>query len=444
MATAQELNADLTRAMKELQADEQFKHAMISMYVVDNRTNKIIFEKNSEIGLAPASCQKVITSASAFEILKNDYRNKTSIEYDGEIKGHSLLGNIYINASGDPTLGSWRWKQTSTDSILQKILLAFQKDSIKSVQGGLWTNEGKFETQATPNGWTWDDIGNYYGAGARALNWHENQYDMILKPGMSEGSDVKVIATIPELSQVEIVNELKTGKQRSGDQSVIYLPEDGKTAYIRGTIPVVNDSFVISGSMPNAAMTFNRELKILLHENGISFRNYSKPTDAHKELISFISPSLDSINYWFLKRSVNLYGEAFVKTIAYEKTGKGSTEAGLKLIKDLWEKQGIDRSSLHIIDGSGLSPANRVTTHALVQVMQYAKQQSWFPSFYLALPELNGIKMKDGYIGGVRSFTGYITSKWGNEYTFSFIVNNFDGSAGTVREKMWKVLDILK
>ena len=52
--------------------------------------------------------------------------------------------------------------------------------------------------------------------------------------------------------------------------------------------------------------------------------------------------------------------------------------------------------------------------------------------------------MKDGYISGVRAFTGYVKSKDGNEYTFSFIANNFDGSAGTVREKMWKVLDILK
>ena len=52
--------------------------------------------------------------------------------------------------------------------------------------------------------------------------------------------------------------------------------------------------------------------------------------------------------------------------------------------------------------------------------------------------------MKSGYIGGVRSYTGYVKSKTGTEYTFAFIINNFDGSPGTVREKMWKLLDILK
>jgi len=50
----------------------------------------------------------------------------------------------------------------------------------------------------------------------------------------------------------------------------------------------------------------------------------------------------------------------------------------------------------------------------------------------------------NGYINGVRSYTGYIKSKSGTEYTFSFIVNNFDGNPGTVREKIWKILDMLK
>jgi D-alanyl-D-alanine carboxypeptidase/D-alanyl-D-alanine-endopeptidase (penicillin-binding protein 4) len=133
-----------------------------------------------------------------------------------------------------------------------------------------------------------------------------------------------------------------------------------------------------------------------------------------------------------------------VKTIAYEKTKSGTTDNGVKIIRDFWSKKGIERSSLKIIDGSGLSPANRVTTATLVAIMQYAKDQNWFSSFYYDLPEINGIKMKDGYINGVRSYTGYIKNKEGMEYTFSFIVNNFDGSPSTVREKMWKVLDILK
>jgi serine-type D-Ala-D-Ala carboxypeptidase/endopeptidase (penicillin-binding protein 4) len=109
-----------------------------------------------------------------------------------------------------------------------------------------------------------------------------------------------------------------------------------------------------------------------------------------------------------------------------------------------WQARGILPAALKITDGSGLSPQNRVTAKALVTVMQYARGRDWFAVFYNALPLMNGITMKDGYINGVRSYTGYIKSKSGTNYTFCFMVNNFDGSPATVREKMWKVLDILK
>jgi D-alanyl-D-alanine carboxypeptidase/D-alanyl-D-alanine-endopeptidase (penicillin-binding protein 4) len=226
-------------------------------------------------------------------------------------------------------------------------------------------------------------------------------------------------------------------------------------AFIRGTIPAGSDSFSILGSIPNPGYQFAyffaeklRENKIIVpysssyNELGLYKKDF--PLKEIKKFYTILSPTLDSINYWFLKKSINLYGEAFVKTIAYEKLKFGSTDSGIAIIKNFWKQKGIEPSALNIMDGSGLSPANRVTTNALVTVMQYAQQQKWFASFYNALPEMNGIKMKDGYINGVRSYTGYIKSKTGNEYTFSFIVNNFDGSPSTVREKMWKVLDILK
>ncbi|MEJ7675376.1 MAG: hypothetical protein WKF59_22375 [Chitinophagaceae bacterium] len=57
---------------------------------------------------------------------------------------------------------------------------------------------------------------------------------------------------------------------------------------------------------------------------------------------------------------------------------------------------------------------------ALVAIMQYADKQKWFSSFYYDLPEINGIKMKDGYINGVRSYTGYIKNKQGTRLYIFF------------------------
>lgn len=130
--------------------------------------------------------------------------------------------------------------------------------------------------------------------------------------------------------------------------------------------------------------------------------------------------------------------------MGFEKQGFGSTSKGLETVKYFWSQRGIERPAINIIDGSGLSPQNRVTTDALVKVMQYAQSRSWFNSFYHSLPEINGVRMKSGSIGGARSYTGYIKSKDGNQYTFAFIINNYSGSANETVRKMWGVLDVLK
>lgn len=145
------------------------------------------------------------------------------------------------------------------------------------------------------------------------------------------------------------------------------------------------------------------------------------------------SPRLDSINYWFLRKSINLYGEALVTTLG-----------GVSVLQDFWAGRGIEKSALHIQDGSGLSPQNRVTTDALVKVLLYAKGRPWYGSFYNALPVFNNMHMKSGSVGGARSFSGYQTGSDGKQYAFSIIVNNYDGTSGDIIKELYKVLDSLK
>jgi D-alanyl-D-alanine carboxypeptidase/D-alanyl-D-alanine-endopeptidase (penicillin-binding protein 4) len=449
---AQSVSQKLEVTINKLQADSQCKHATISLFVVESKTGKIIFDRNSQTGLAPASCQKVITATTAFELLGKDYTYKTTLGYDGKIDDGILNGSIYITGSGDPTLGSWRYASTKENIVLTEFKNAIRQNNIKQIKGLVLADDRMWGTQRTPDGWIWQDIGNYYGAGASALNWRENQYDLILRSGKKIGDSVKIFSTRPKfLPGIHLINELTAAEKGSGDNSYIYLAPDAETGFVRGTIPLNEDSFVISGAMPDggkllASTIFNDIApgKIYPDNNTNYLKGKNKWHQPSTIFYTHTSPPLDSIMFWFLKRSINLYGEALIKTIGYEKSKTGTTDAGVKVIHNVWSKKGIENSSLKIIDGSGLSTANRVTTNALVTVMQYAKDQNWFSSFYYDLPEINGIKMKDGYINGVRSYTGYIKNKEGFEYTFSFIINNFDGSATSVREKMWKVLDILK
>ncbi len=452
---AQDITHKLEKAYQQFESDPQLSHAISSLYVIDAKTGKVIFDKNSQVGLAPASTQKIITAATAFELLGKDYRFKTFLYANGSIKNDTLNGDFIIKGSGDPTFGSPRFPGAKRKAILENIINIMANQKIKFITGDIIVDESSFDTNTTPDGWIWQDIGNYYGAGAAALNWNDNQYDLILKSGSNENDKVKVVRTEPELQVYSLMNELKTGPKNSGDNGYIYIAPYAVNGFVRGTIPPGQSEFSISGSFPMPSLQFLIELEKIFSESGIKIDGKTRTSldyEANNKIlkyssipfISIISPSLDSIIYWFLKKSINLYGEALIKTFAYEKNGFGSTDSGVEMVKNFWKQKGLDEDELNISDGSGLSPQNRVTTHAQVEVLKYAKTKEWFKYFYDALPEYNGMKMKSGTIKDVKGFCGYQKSGDGNEYIFSFLVNNYNGSSSGLVNKMYKVLDLLK
>lgn len=450
-AFAQTMGQKLHSAIGILETDPQFKFAGIGMLVKDAKTGKTVFDKNSMTGMVPASCLKVVTSVSALELLGKNYTYKTVLRYNGHLVHGVPDAPLLLSASGDPTFGSWRWAITTKEAILKKITQSLKKAGFTSLPGLVMDVSG-WGTQTIPNGWVWEDIGNYYGAGCGAFNWHENQFDILLKPGKSIGDKVGIMSGNPAGID-RIVSELTTAPPGSGDQAYAYYSLSNSTLYLRGTIPLGSGTFGIKAAAADGIAYFAESMNAELEKAGFADKCVITPceeacssytTDAVQTLCTFESPGLDSINYWFLKKSVNLFGEALVKTIGYEKSRSGITDSGIAVIKHFWSSRGISRAAMKIQDGSGLSPANRITAEALVTVLQYAKTRPWFNSFMHALPEINGFTMKDGYMEGVRSFAGYAKARDGNEYVFSFIVNNYDGSPKEAREKMWKILDILK
>lgn len=440
---AQQTSKKLNDAVKNLEADSQMKNGIIGFYVTD-QNGAVVYDKNSTIGLAAASSQKVITSAASLELLETGYRYRTELAYEGKIENGALNGNIYIIGYGDPTLGSWRYDNTKEQLVLNKWIQSLKQAGIREVNGNVIGYDKNWESQTIPGGWTWDDIGNYYGAGVSGINWRENQYDLVLKSGKRAGDKVTIVAAVPKVYEVSLTNELTAGPAGSGDNAYIYLPPYAAAGFVRGTIPPGQSAFTISGSFPHPALQLTSTFSDELIKQGIGINptvtgSIKQPLPHLTTLLTHWSPPLDSINYWFLKKSINLYGEALVKTLGYEKMKHGTAKAGLSIIKNFWKNNGIEPTSINMMDGSGLSPENRVTPAALVTVMQYARSRPWFSSFYKALPEINGIKMKSGSMGGVRSFTGYV----GN-YTFAIVINNYNGSPGDMVKKMYRLLDILK
>jgi D-alanyl-D-alanine carboxypeptidase/D-alanyl-D-alanine-endopeptidase (penicillin-binding protein 4) len=453
-AEAQTLQQKISNAFNRLQADSQCSYASVSLTVLDAKTGEQVFAGNPNMGLATASTLKTITSITAFNILGPDFQYQTQLGYSGEIGADGTLnGDIIIKGAGDPTLGSWRYEQTKENRVLATMADALQKAGIKKITGRIIGDDSVFGTQSIPEGWIWQDIGNYYGAGTSGLCWRENQFDIKLRTGVV-GNPVGVLRTVPTIPYLTFKSELINGSAGSGDNAYAFLPVGSKVMYLRGSYAIDQDKKSISAALPDAAYDAALRLNDTLRSLGIIIGN--EPESAAtlnakgqplpvivKNLATISSPTLSKIVYWLNQKSINLYAEQLLKTLAWKQGKKPTTGNGVDVVQNFWQARGIDSKSINIYDGSGLSPGDRVTTLTLARILQSAKKESWFADLYASLPVYNDMKMKSGSINSVLCYAGYQT-KNGRELCFSIMVNNYSGSSRGIKEKMFRVLDELK
>lgn len=434
---AQTIAAKLSQSVKDVVNAPQAVAANLSLYVADEN-GKLIYEYNGNKGLSTASTQKIFTAAAALETLGKDYRYTTTVSTSGTVRSGVLNGPIIINSTGDPTLGSWRYEGYKPEDFMEKIASALAERGITSVSGDIVIDDSYFDFQNIPGGWPWNDIGNYYGAGVWGVNWRENQFDMNMN-----GKNVRSFNV--DLPNVAWVNDLKTAG--NSDQSIIYTAPHSSVAYVAGALPDKN--ITVSGATPNPPQTLGYDLKKYLQAKNIivsgnvltasgqRIQGNNISTKGSQLFVTHQSPTLDKIVYWFLRKSVNLYGETLIKTMAREKKGAGNFDLGVAYLKDFWKSKGINAAMINFADGSGLSPQNYVSAKAEVQALLYAKKQPWFNAYFEGFPtQTNGFKMKSGTMKDVKSFAGYH-----NGYVFSVIINNYQGSEV---EALFKILNQLK
>ena len=445
--SAQSISDRLYEATRNLLSDTQMRFAQLGLLIIDADTGDTLVQHQPHTGIAPASCQKIVTGCTAFELLGPAFRFQTAFLTDAPILNNVLSGNLWISGSGDPTLGSFRFTSTKPVNQIPEWIRILRKAGIQSIAGKVLSYNDGWPIGATPGGYTWNDIGNYYGAGSDYINWRENQYDLILRSGATLGDSVTIVEAKPAPVGVTFVSTVTAAEKGSGDQANIYLAPLSNQALVQGTIPRGEAAFVISGSIPNPPAQLLQELNDSFRQNGLVVREQSFHSNSKMQLqpIAFhYSPSLDSLHYWFMKKSVNLYGEALVRAISRKYSGIGSLEDGIGIIRQFWKARGIETGALRMIDGSGLSPQNRLTAGTLVSILQYARKQWWYAQYLDAFPIYNNMTLKSGTIGGAKSFAGYHTMPNGKTVILAILVNNYDGSSSAIVNKLFRLLDEVK
>jgi D-alanyl-D-alanine carboxypeptidase/D-alanyl-D-alanine-endopeptidase (penicillin-binding protein 4) len=410
---------------------------------------------NEHILLSPASCQKVVTTSTALLMLGPDFQFKTLLQYDGtfDVASGTLIGNIYIRGGGDPTLGSEKFTSTVMDSMLARMINRVKDLGIKKVDGKIVGDDEIFESVMAPGTWDWGDLGQYYGAGACGLTISDNTLYYFLRSG-AEGTQTQFVRMSPYIPGVIVINDVKSGVAKSGDDSFVFGSEYSNYRHIVGMVSGNEAEFKVKGSIPDPAWFAAWVLDSTLKANGIKVSQQPSTTrimkegnikytanDSRTKIATLYSPSLKNIIKQINVYSNNLYAEQLHKYISYNQNGLGNNIASAEIVQNYWVNKGIPKNEFIPVDGSGLSRSNAITASALTDILVKMRSEKYADDFLSSLPVSgkngtmasfgkgsileNNYAGKSGSMTRVRSYSGYVKSKNGKELVFAILLNNY-------------------
>ena len=428
--------------------------ASFSLVVKDVQEGRTVYCYDTDRLQSPASVLKTVATATALEILGEDYRYPTTLEYDGILESGTLEGNLYIKGSGDPSLGSSHFAP-GQNKFLSTWIAALQKAGIKHITGSVISDESIFDTEGVSIKWLREDMGNYYAPGSYGISIFDNMYKLSLQTGAA-GTRPVLKGTEPDIPFIRFKNYLKAAPVSSDSAYIIGAPLDD-VRYLYGVLPANREAYVLKGDIPDPALYLARYLTDQLQQKGIRVdgspscyrieveENRWKKGE-RKEIVTTYSSTLREIASVCNHVSHNLYADALVKTVGLQYKPRrnemiSSFGRGVQVVKEYWEKKGLDVFPLRMNDGSGLAPADKVSAGFMGELLVYmATESAVSDAFIASLPQagiegsvrnfLKGSKLqgkahlKSGGITGVRSYAGYIT-KDGKTYAVAVFSNNY-------------------
>ncbi len=436
----------------------------VSICVIDIAENQVVADHRAERVAVPASALKLITTGTALSLFGPDFRFPTELQYDGTLAGGRLNGNLWIRGFGDPTLGSSEFDDTPDGEVLlREWVSALRQKGLEAITGAVIGDGSHYDSQGAVRSWQWADLGNYYGAGARGLNWRENTYTLYFSRTGRVGDQTRIARIDPDIPWLEFVNEVKQAGARTGDQAYIFGGPYADKRYVRGTIPAGSGLFDIDGSIPDPPYFLAYQLTEALRGAGLvvekpaSTDQQTPITGQRRTLLRHRSPPLATIVERTNYRSVNLYAEALLKEIGQQRGDEGSTEEGADALLAYWADRGVSTEGIQIADGSGLSSRNAVSARFMAEVLRkISLDDKVNETFRSSIPlagrtgSLRGkfrgsvaegnLYAKSGTLGGVRSYAGYFTGANGRAYAFAVLVNNYNSSGGSMRLQLDRLL----
>lgn len=432
----------------------------MSLIITDLKKGNTVTAKNDKQPLTPASIVKLITTATALEILGDDFQFKTEIIIRGEVICGTLDGDLVIKAGGDPTLGS---AYMDDNNFLSDWTDVVKRLNISKINGDIVADVSIFDRQPLPQKWSSPDVGNYYAAGVYGLSFYDNTLAVAFHTGRA-GSKAQITDIFPNVSGVTIDNRLFAEKG-VGDNAYFSGVPYSFHRTVTGSIEAMSERFVVKADNGNPSMALLQALRDSLIKAGISVdgklkvyngKCLSKSERAKSAIFSSYSPKLSDIVKVINTHSHNVFAEYLLKYLSLQRAKQGCFDKGIDELKNCWKNRGVDVSQWQLYDGSGLTKNNLLTAQSLNKLLIYMHSDSRYYDAFIASFPVAGVNgtvrnlfkntplagrayLKSGSMAKVQCYAGYIVTDRG----YYSIVVMLNGFAGKRRDTVSKIENVI-
>ena len=426
-------------------------------WAVDVRSvdrNEPIFSLNAGKLMIPASNMKILTLATAADVLGWDARLTTTLEASGVVEGGILHGDLFVRGGGDPTINT---REGIGEVVFSEWANALRAQGITSIDGRIIGDDQAFDDEGLGGGWAWDYLQYGYAAPVGALQYNEDVAELSVAASALPGEPA--VVRLADGTGLTLHNRAITGEPGSAEtidyRRHLHLP----ILEVTGTIPAGGKPVTRSVAVVNPTVFFAQSLKSGLIARGIHVSGGAADFDdvaaelgpdlERRVLASTTSPPLRTVATVLMKVSQNLYAETLLKAAGRATGGLGTTAAGRLAATAALSSWGIPETSYVIADGSGLSRYNYVSASALASILARMYADPKHRDALLATLPVAGrdgtlstrmrrtraegnAMAKTGSIANVRSLSGFVRTRDGETFVFSILANDFLIPSATV------------
>jgi D-alanyl-D-alanine carboxypeptidase/D-alanyl-D-alanine-endopeptidase (penicillin-binding protein 4) len=435
----------LKKTMESVIEKTTLKNARVGVQVRSLTDGSVVFSKDSDELLNPASNVKLYTAAAAIARLGVEYRFETEFLVDPDFK-EGKAKTLWVRGRGDPSITTERLY-----GIVSELVHAGLKEVQEIVVDDSW-----FDPERLPPGFDQEYGDKAYLAptGALSLNW--NTVGVYLRPAENAGSKATVEVEPPS-DYFVIEGDVTTGtktQRRFTVASTIDKDRVRQKIEAKGVVPVDKGNWAVWKKIDQPALYFGFTLRTLLAQRGVKVKNklrWGVVPYGQKMLHLAQSDTLDIVLKKLNKHSSNFVAEQLIKTLGAEGRGApGSHAKGIDVVEEFLEREvGVARGSYVMKNGSGLNDANRFSAAQTNKLLVYMMERFQVMPEFISSVGIAGkdgtlkyrfegsdavglLRAKTGTLETVSALSGYVESVGGERFVFSIMVNDFAGRAGTV------------